>query len=456
MQLIAHGELSHAARMLKTVDLTLSIETILAQLTNTDLRPRRLLCPIPDDILNYHPDVDVELDRNRFLTNLRNARRGLSPSLSGGRNEHYKVVMDDEHIMGDLYTIASRLACGNVPRQIGEALRMCKLTALPKSNGKIRGLNAGDTFRRLVAKTLAQQYEEEFRNATSPFNFGMAVHSGVDAVIHCLRTLSSQFPNGVITKIDGVGAFDHILRARMLSKLRSLPTAHRLLPFVLLSYGSPSTYLWRDAAGAVYSIPQGEGGEQGDPLMPALFCLGLHDALAQAQSSLQEGEYLFAYLDDIYLFTSRERARPAYDAVSSAIRDLAGIDVNQGKTEAWSKNAQPAPPAIATLNSPDPNVPPVWKSDLSIEQQGLVILGSPLGSPEFIRAQCQKRLQEEEDLWNSIITLPSLQSAWVLLLFCGAPRANHVFRTVPPFYLHDYAVLSSGQCRNFCSFLLNA
>ena len=175
-------------------------------------------------------------------------------------------------------------------------------------------------------------------------------------MIYCLRTLSLKFPNRVITKIDGVGAFDHILRARMLSKLRSLPTAHRLLPFVLLSYGSPSTYLWRDAAGAVHSIPQGEGGEQGDPFMPALFCLGLHDALAQAQSSLQEGEYLFAYLDNTYLFTSRERARPAYDAVSSAIRDLAGIDVNQGKTEAWSKNAQPAPPTIATLNSPDPNV----------------------------------------------------------------------------------------------------
>ena len=39
--------------------------------------------------------------------------------------------------------------------------------------------------------------------------------------------------------------------------------------------GSPSTYLWEGEVGMSHEIAQGEGGEQGDPLMPMLFALGL-------------------------------------------------------------------------------------------------------------------------------------------------------------------------------------
>ena len=52
-----------------------------------------------------------------------------------------------------------------------------------------------------------------------------------------------------------------------------------LLPFVSTFYGRPSTYLWEDELGVVHDIQQGEGGEQGDALMPMLFRLGQHLAL---------------------------------------------------------------------------------------------------------------------------------------------------------------------------------
>ena len=44
-------------------------------------------------------------------------------------------------------------------------------------------------------------------------------------------------------------------------------------------YGTPSEYLWEDATGTVHTIPQGEGGEQGDALMPLLFSVGQHSSL---------------------------------------------------------------------------------------------------------------------------------------------------------------------------------
>ena len=49
--------------------------------------------------------------------------------------------------------------------------------------------------------------------------------------------------------VDGVGAYDHVRRQAMLQKLRSLPKASRMLPFVRLSYATPTVYVWTDEEG---------------------------------------------------------------------------------------------------------------------------------------------------------------------------------------------------------------
>ena len=117
----------------------------------------------------------------------------------------------------------------------------------------------------------------------------MAVRSGADAIIHYLRMLPGINPNLVIIKIDGISAFDHIYRSSIIAKLYSLPQAKKILPFVLLSYGATSQYIWSDSTGIDHVIAQSEGGEQGDVLMSALFCLGLHDALHEAKLATSRG-----------------------------------------------------------------------------------------------------------------------------------------------------------------------
>ena len=49
----------------------------------------------------------------------------------------------------------------------------------------------------------------------------------------------------------------------------------KTIPFVRMFYGSPSTNIREDGEGVEHTILQREGGEQGDPLMPLLFLLGL-------------------------------------------------------------------------------------------------------------------------------------------------------------------------------------
>ena len=76
----------------------------------------------------------------------------------------------------------------------------------------------------------------------------------------------------------------------MLSKVAEKQSLQGLLPFVKKACARSSSYVWTDEAGVQQ---QHEGGEQGDPIMPLPFSLGVfHDALAEVQQHLQPGECL--------------------------------------------------------------------------------------------------------------------------------------------------------------------
>ena len=83
----------------------------------------------------------------------------------------------------------------------------------------------------------------------------------------------------------------------MLTGLRGVEGGNSSLPFVRVFHGSPSEHLWEDDFGETHSIPQGEGGEQGDAMMPLLCSVGQHEALQVAQQGMRDGEHFMAFLD---------------------------------------------------------------------------------------------------------------------------------------------------------------
>ena len=87
----------------------------------------------------------------------------------------------------------------------------------------------------------------------------------------------------------------------MVAKLLEVPGLRPLLPFVRSIYSQPSRYVWQDEAGNLHEIRQHQGGEQGDPLMPLLFSVAIHNALNEAKQEMLDGEELFAFLDDVYV-----------------------------------------------------------------------------------------------------------------------------------------------------------
>ena len=146
----------------------------------------------------------------------------------------------------------------------------------------------GDVVRRLIAKTMSDQMMARFETATKPFQYALSTRAGCESIGHIVQSATDNDARATVLSIDGVSAFDLISRRAMMTALHRMPDGDSILPFVLQFYGRPSTHLWEDENGTVREIQQGEGGEQGDPLMPALFALGQHGALCAVQESLHD------------------------------------------------------------------------------------------------------------------------------------------------------------------------
>ena len=299
------------------------------------------------------------------------------PKLSGS------FILDDSAAVDSFGAVATRLARAQLPATIAQALGLGRLIAIRKTGGGVRGIVVGDYLRRLIARTLAQHFAPAFDVATRPHQYALATRAGTEALAHSLQLECEMDPTLTVLPVDGVGAYDLISRHAMLRALRHTPDAANVLPFVRLFYGQPSTFLWRDDAGVVHRIVQAEGGEQGDPLMPALFALGIAPALAALQAEMHPAERVRAFLDDLYVTSPPPRVAHLLCRLQHHFLAQAHIQLNPSKTCVW--NAAGVRPA--SLPAPAGAQPWVGDPDLPAAERGLRVLGTPLGTTEYVAAQ---------------------------------------------------------------------
>ena len=304
--LVHIGELSAAGRALVAEPLAPGTAATLAELRDPSRRPPTPYAQLPQDIAAFRADSPCPFPLPAFVACLRTARRGAAAGPSGATNEHLRILLDDEGDTQLLHGAACRLAHAYLPPPVLAALRIGRMTALQKPNGRgIRALVVGDVLRRLVGRALAQAFAPHFQRACLPHQFGLSTRAGTEALARVLRAATELDPRATVLSVDAVGAFDHVSREAMLSALLRHPDLRPLVPFARQFYLTPSSYTWTDDSGRSHVIGQGEGGEQGDPLMPALYALAQQPAFCEVQAQLRDGEAIFAFLDDTYVVAPR-------------------------------------------------------------------------------------------------------------------------------------------------------
>eukprot|EP00973_Karenia_brevis_P020689 2841670-Karenia_brevis.AAC.1 len=80
------GELSHAARVLKSAGLAPGTDDTLRELRHPRLRPQQAAEPLPEYLFEMRGVDQVGLDKQQFAEALRLSRKGKSAGRSGQRN----------------------------------------------------------------------------------------------------------------------------------------------------------------------------------------------------------------------------------------------------------------------------------------------------------------------------------------------------------------------------------
>ena len=177
-------ELSSGRQALEGAELAPGTLATLAALTDPDRRPPEPREPLPPQLVNHRPQVDV-LSSEGLCKNLRTSRRGAAAGPSGMTAEHLRVLLHCPVATVAFIEVATALARADVPDEI---------------------MDAGDIVRRLVGHTMAQQFSKRVGVATSPFQYALSTRAGTECVTHVLQTLTDLDERATILSVDGIGA----------------------------------------------------------------------------------------------------------------------------------------------------------------------------------------------------------------------------------------------------------
>jgi hypothetical protein len=188
----------------------------------------------------------------------------------------------------------------------------------------------------------------------------------------------------------------------------------------LFAYGDTSKVFVRGMQQGKY-IPSSSGVKQGDPIAMFYFCLTTYAALQTADSCSEA--HVIAYADDIYITGPPWESMKAFFKLQDLLQPL-GLHLNPHKCELYCR--QPMVGAILAEHC-----------DIQNSSEGITVLGTPLGTPEYVHSTLHLKVEQAIELVNTLLSLPlHSQTKWVLLHRSLQRKFAHLKYTVPWFLLH--------------------
>ena len=130
-----------------------------------------------------------------------------------------------------------------------------------------------------------------------------------------------------------------------------------LIPFVRQFYRRDSTYIFYDHVGQAHELAQTQSGEQGDPLMPGLFAVGIHWPFwRRTPNSGHMPTFMRSWMIRMWHATQRTHAPRSSPCARRSIKRHANIDVHLGKRRVWNPRGE-QPPGLAEVLPTAPVLP---------------------------------------------------------------------------------------------------
>jgi len=292
-----------------------------------------------------------------------------------------------------------------------------ELIAIARPGKTARPIAVANCWMRILSKTIALKVADVSVRMLQPYQFGVGVRCGMEHIIHLSQTMADRIratgpdeAEDVIVQLDCSNAFNSISRKAIFDKIMKYPALRPLARFFHWSYGDQVPL--HDHKGSLVCYSQC-GVRQGDPLGPLFFVFGILEILEHLKLRHPTID-VAAYLDDIFVTGPSFASAYALNDLRWALLNV-GIRVNMGKT--------------AVLCAP--GRPPLAMLHVRHSFEGLVILGSPIGSPEFVRRSCVEAMERYTAILAHIAKFPP-KIAFPLVQGCINLRPTHLCRTTLP------------------------
>jgi hypothetical protein len=257
LALVEEGQLSAAIRTLNSDPPAPVTEHTFAQMLEKHPEGPTPLCP---DVRSEPHTVEV----GAVVSAVRLFSNTSAGGLSGLRPAHLRLLLgavglvDVQH---RLAAVVNRLLSGTLPAVARRYVCGANLTALVKKDKSLRPIACGDVWRRLAARCVCRDFGGRFSEVLAPFQFGVSLQEGREALVHAARVLYEQASSSsdfVVLKFDFQNAFNCVRRQSFLDEVAArFPS---LLPFVSLCYGAPSVLQFGDRQlESTSGVQQGEG-----------------------------------------------------------------------------------------------------------------------------------------------------------------------------------------------------
>lgn len=384
-----------------------------------------------------HPDDngeifdEVELDSTLAATSIEDVIRGIrsfplssSGGIGGLRPRHLKDLTSftcgesANRLLKAIASLVDVVKFGEVQKDIAKIFFGASLTALMKGEDDVRPIAVGIVWRRLAGKIACYNVKDNLVKKLKPIQLGFGVKGGAEALVHAVRSFCTAKHEGpmALVKFDFGNAFNMLFRKFMLGEVKDI--CPELLPLLQQAYRLFSNLYYLDEP-----LLSKRGFQQGDPLGPPGFCIGImrmtHSLLSRLNGWYLDdgtiGDVLSVILDDI---------RKVLDFC-----DLSGLPLNTKKCEVFFINASKEEEAnmYAEISALLPGIRKVHESSLEI-----------LGSPIFESGLERMFLLKVEEIKIMCDRLKLMDIHPALCLFrksLGSCRFTYLLRTTKAFSL---------------------
>ena len=363
--------------------------------------------------------------------------------------------------------IITRIMNAEIPLAVQPFFRDSEAFAVPKGEADIRPLGNTNLDRKIAA---AANLSNNRSDAISFFENSQycCENLGTEKCIHAFRAMHDVHPENDTYLMDAKGAFNYSSRWHGLYQcFKSFPT---LFPFLMLLYGVVSKTWFFGLAEGIKSIDCQEGSQQGCTMGMFLCALAFHPFIQKLKDMVGAEGITRFFADDGNISTSFERMVRCIQLIKET-GPTYGYILHLQKGSYLMGKCGSYPLAFSRRNTLielgiNPTIIHMHPYDSALDPQlsitaeearlsyGSKVLGSYIGTDEFIRAQLDLHLLKLSEEAEKLVLYDDLQTRYLFFRYCFCQKINHLLRTIPPRLTQSFVVgFNNLKKKILCSIL---